>query len=108
MELLKRYIDDDFIFLPLKLNFENIKTCLNNADSTMKFIFQKPEILYENKNKVQVSNFLDVKIILRDENSVETDIYYKPLNTYDFLPYDSAHPNHTTNSIPHNLANRIS
>ena len=81
MELLKRYIDDDFIFLPLKLNFENIKTCLNNADSTMKFIFQKPEILYENKNKVQVSNFLDVKIILRDENSVETDIYYKPLTT---------------------------
>ena len=72
MELLKRYIDDDFIFLPLKLNFENIKTCLNNADSTMKFIFQKLEILYENKNKVQVSNFLDVKIILHEENSVET------------------------------------
>ena len=72
MELLKRYIDDDFIFLPLKLNFENIKTCLNNADPTMKFIFQKPEILYENKNKVQVSNFLDVKIILHEENSVET------------------------------------
>lgn len=38
----------------------------------MKFIFQKPEILYENKNKVQVSNFLDVRIILHEENSVET------------------------------------
>ena len=28
MELLKRYIDYDFIFWPLKLNFENLK-CLN-------------------------------------------------------------------------------
>ena len=28
IELLKRYMDDGFIFWPLKLNFENFKTCL--------------------------------------------------------------------------------
>ena len=30
LELLKRYMDDGFIFLTLKLNFENSKTYLNN------------------------------------------------------------------------------
>ena len=30
MELLKRYMDDGFIFWTLRLNFENFKTCLNN------------------------------------------------------------------------------
>ena len=50
---------------------------------------------------------LDVKIILLEDNSVETDIYYKSKNTYDYLPCDSANPNHTKNNIPYNLAKRI-
>ena len=33
------------------------------------------------KMKVQVLHFLDVKIILHKEKSVETDIYYIPTNT---------------------------
>ena len=39
MELLKRYMDDGFIFWPLKLNFENFKTCLNNTDPSIKDSF---------------------------------------------------------------------
>ena len=39
MELLKRYMDDGFIFWPLKLNFENFKTCLNNMDPSIKDSF---------------------------------------------------------------------
>ena len=92
MELLKRYTDDGFIFWPLKLNFENFKTCLNNMHPSIKFTFEKPEIIYENEKKVQVLNFLDVKIILHEDNSVETDIYYKSTSTHDYLPYDSARP----------------
>ena len=45
MELLKRYMDDDFIFWLLKLNFENFKTCLNNMHPSIKFTFEKPEII---------------------------------------------------------------
>ena len=56
---------------------------------------------------VQVLNFLDVKIILHESNSVETDNYYKPINTHEYLPYDSAHPDHTKNNIPYNPAKRI-
>ena len=40
-----------------------------------------PKIIYENENKVQVLNFLHVKIILKEGKSVETDFYYKPTNT---------------------------
>ena len=75
--------------------------------SSIKFTFKNPEIIYENEKKVQVLNFLDVKIILHEDNSFETDIYYKPTNTHNYLPYDSAHPDHTKNNMPYNLAKRI-
>ena len=107
MELLKRYMDDGFIFWPLKLNFQNFRTCLIYMHPSIKFTFENPEIIDENKKKVQFLDLLDVKIILQEYKSVETDIYYKPTNTYYYLPYDSAHPDHTKNNIPYNLAKRI-
>ena len=105
MEVLKLYMDDGFIFS--KLKFENFKTCLNNMHPSVKFIFENPEITYENEKKVQVLNFLDLKTILHEGNSVETDIYYKPMNTDNYLPYDSAHPEHTKNNIPYNLTKEL-
>ena len=107
MGLLKRYMDNGFILWPLKLNFENFKTCLNNMHPSLKFTFENPEIVYENENKVQVLNFLDVKIILHEDNSVETHIYYKPTNTHNYLPYNSAHNDHRKNNILYKLAKRI-
>ena len=74
---------------------------------SIKVTFENPEIIYENEKKVQVWDFLDVKIILHEDNSVETDIYYKPTNTHDYVLYDSAHLDHTQVNIPHNLAKRI-
>ena len=82
MELLKRHIDDGFIFWPLNLNFENFKIYLNNMYPSIKFSFEKPEIIHENGKKVQVLNFLDAKIILQKDNSVEINIYYKPTNSH--------------------------
>ena len=41
-EQLKRYMDDCFIFWPLKLNFDNFKTCLNKfAKQNYKFNLNK-------------------------------------------------------------------
>ena len=107
MELLKHYMDGAFIYWPFKLNFENFKTCLNNMHPSNKFTFENPETIFENEKKVQVLNFLDVKIILHQDNSVETDVYYKPTNTDDYLSYDSAHADHTKNNILYNLAKKI-
>ena len=75
MELLKRYMDDCFIFWPFKLYFENFKICLNKIHPSIKLTFEKRKIIYENEKKAQVLSFLDVKIILHEDSSVETDIY---------------------------------
>ena len=107
MELLKHHMDDSFIFWPLKLNSENFKTRLNNMYPSITFTVENPEIVYENKKKVEILNFLDVKIILHQDNSVESDIHYKPMNTHNYLAYDSAHPDHTKKNIPYSLAERI-
>ena len=51
---------------------------------TNQFTYEKPEIIYESEKKLQkkVLNFLDVKITLHEDSSVETDIYYKPTQTH--------------------------
>ena len=49
MELLKRYMDDGFIFCPLKLYFENSKTYLNNMHSSIKFTFETRNHLWKRK-----------------------------------------------------------
>ena len=67
---------------------------------SINFTFEKPEIIYENEKKVEILNFLDVRIILHKDNSAETDIYYKPTNTHDYLPHDSTHPDHTKKTSP--------
>jgi hypothetical protein len=38
---------------------------------------------------------------------VETDIYRKPTDTMNYVPFDSAHPKHVLRNIPYNLARRI-
>ena len=49
MELLKCYMDEGFIFWPLKLNFQNFRTCLINMHPSIRFTFENPEIIYENE-----------------------------------------------------------
>ena len=103
MELLKCYIMVVSVFWPLKPNIENLKTCLNNMHPSIKFTFENSEIIYQNDKKEQVLNSLDVqkkKEILHEDNSVETDIYYKQRNTHDYLPNNIACSDHTKNNIP--------
>ena len=52
IQLLKRYMDDGFIFWPETLNFENFKTSLNSMHPSIKFTFEKAEIIYEMTKKV--------------------------------------------------------
>ena len=34
-------------------------------------------------------------------------MYYKLMNTHNYLPYDSTHPDYIKNNIPYNLAKGI-
>ena len=70
---------------------------LNQLDTKLKFT-------------TEISNqslpFLD--ILLKIENGkIVTDIYHKPTDTYNYLPFNSAHPRSTKLNIPFNLARRI-
>ena len=56
---------------------------------------------------VQTFDFLDITIILYEDGKVETDIYYKPTNSHQYLDYNSFHPQHIKDNVPFGLAKRI-
>ena len=51
IQLLKRYMDDGFIFWPKTLNFENFKTSLNIMHPSIKFTFEKADIILKMTKK---------------------------------------------------------
>ena len=104
----KRYMDDCFIIWPSHLSFHNFIKCLNNMHPSIQYTFEKAKIVNNDIHSfTKVLNFLDVKIILHENGNIDTDIYYKDTNPHDYLPFDSAHPDHIKNNIPFNLAKRI-
>ena len=44
--------------------------------------------------------------IIHPDRTIETDIYYKDTNAHDYLPYDSAHSDHSRDNVSYNLAKR--
>ena len=50
--------------------------------------------------------FLDV-LLIRENTKIETDIYYKPTDSKQYLLLNSCHPKHTKTSITFSLAHRI-
>ena len=50
--------------------------------------------------------FLDI-LIIKENNCIKTDIYYKPSDTKQYLLFNSCHPKHTRLNIPYNLARRL-
>ena len=43
----------------------------------------------------------------QDGNKIETDIYYKPTDSKQYLLFTSCHPKHTKQNIPFSLARRL-
>ena len=52
-------------------------------------------------------NFLYVSVILHSDDTIETAIYYKDTNAHDYLPYDSAHLDHSKDNVLYNLTKYI-
>ena len=50
--------------------------------------------------------FLDV-LVLKQDNEIQTDIFHKITDTFNYLHFKSAHPRSTKRNIPFNLAQRI-
>ena len=80
---------------PMKiwLNFTSLYTLHPSLNFTM------------DKSRIKLS-FLDTMVI-NNNGKVQTDIFYKPTDSKQYLLYTSCHPKHTRNSIPYNLARRL-
>ena len=75
-EILKRLMDDGFVSWPKNANIDVFRDLLNELHPSMKFTVEKGKISCEQNFHmiVQVLNFLDVSIILHQNNQLETDI----------------------------------
>ena len=51
--------------------------------------------------------FLDIMVIKNHDNTIATDIFYKPTNSQRYLDFCSCHRHHTKVNVPFNLAQRI-
>ena len=73
--------------------------------STLNKIY--PSIKFTSDISPTSTHFLDVTVILNEDNTISTDLYIKPTDTHQYLLSTSAHPKHTKQSIPYSLALRL-
>ena len=107
-KLYKRFMDDGITLLPKSLCKQQFLSCLNDLHPSIKFtIGNAKQVSDEYYMNAQVIEFLDISVILKDDNTIETDIYYKETNSHDYLNYDSFHPKTRKDNIPFTLAKRI-
>ena len=64
-----------------------------------------PSIQFTMEYSKDLIPFLD--ILIKRNNEIRMDIYYKPIGTHRCLPFSSNHPKHWKNNIPFTLARRI-
>ena len=97
-EHFKRFLDDCFIlFTRSKHDMEKLHQILNDLH---------PSIRYTMDINKSCLPFLDTMVINKG-GQIQTDIYYKPTDSKQYLLYTSCHPKHARNSIPYNLARRL-
>ncbi|GFS07801.1 hypothetical protein ElyMa_001258700 [Elysia marginata] len=93
-----RYIDDIFlIWTHGRAKLESFIAHANTFHPTIKFT--------SNISDTQIP-FLDVMVSLKN-NTLHTDLYSKPTDTFNYLHWSSCHPFHTKSSIPYSLAFRL-
>ncbi|CAF4436280.1 unnamed protein product, partial [Didymodactylos carnosus] len=95
-----RFIDDVliFIFCQSSNQVDELLTLLNN-NNNLKYTFETSQTNI---------HFLDVNIIINHTfNRIETSLFIKSSNTFQYLEYSSSHPRHIINNIAYSLSNRI-
>ena len=94
----KRYLDDCFILWKESMEkLYEFKELINSLNDDIQFTMEF---------SLQQLPFLDI-LIIKKETMIETDIYFKPTDSKQYLLFTSCHPKHTRTNIPYNLARRI-
>lgn len=85
----RRFLDDCYIKGPYGGNkLEQLQHILNSLDSNIQLT---------GETSCKELPFLDV-MIRKEKTCLTTDIYYKPTDSFQYLPYKSSHPRHTKNN----------
>jgi hypothetical protein len=93
-----RYLDDIFVITDLSYgDILSFVDYFNNFHESFKFTFE----LSSNS-----AVFLDIKLF-RFNDTIITDIYHKPTDSFQYLPFSSNHPRHVKRNVPYILASRI-
>ena len=94
----QRFIDDCFLIWKKRLgDINQLHNLLADLDPHIKFTIETSDVSLP---------FLDV-LLTKQNGKLITDVYHKPTDTFNYLPFDSAHPRNTKINIPFNLARRI-
>ena len=92
------FLDDCYINWPYgEKKLKELHELLNSLDDSIQLT---------SETSCKELPFLDV-MIRKDNTRLTTDIYDKPTDPFQYLPYTSSHPRHTKNNIPYNLAWRV-
>ena len=79
-----------------------ISEVMNSIDPNIKYTFEWSEESPQNSVA-----YLDTNIKILEGGWVDVDIFSKKTDTFNYLPFNSAHPRHVIRNIPYCLARRI-
>jgi len=97
----RRFIDDCFfVWYGSEEELREFMVYCNNFHPTIKFTFDY------NKETRSV-NFLDIHIWIDENGYLQTDLYQKPGKVCQLLLPGSAHPSHTSRSLPLSIGYRV-
>ena len=98
IEWSKRFIDDCFIPWKKGENLDLFAEILDTLHPSIKFTKE------EGDSSIA---FLDIMVIKAEDDTIQTDIFYKQTNAHRYLHFQSAHPHKIERNIPLTLAQRI-
>ena len=94
----KRFLDDGQIFWRKSFGpIEKFVNILNSLNTDIHFTYDTSDIGLP---------FLNVYLYI-ENNKLLTDVFYKPTDSHDYLPFNSCHPRHIKINIPKTLARII-
>ena len=94
-----RYIDD--IFLVWENGAESLDLFLNHLNTC------HPTIKFTSEHSLTHISFLDTTVKIDDARNLFTDLFCKSTDSHNYLRFDSAHPSHCKDSLPHSQFMRI-
>ena len=98
-ELWTRFIDDiHFLWHFGTEELHNFVDYLNSRNDTIRFTLESSELR---------SHFLDITVIRGPDGTLCTDLYTKPTDTHNYLPYNSAHAHSHKQGTPYSQFFRI-